>query len=264
MAAPMKKIAVVLGPIVVMIMMVPFLAALMVTAIASPAAGQELKAIACAGTTAASGSWRPPFQLAYVLTSGFGMRFDPINHQWKLHTGQDLVSQPRAGPVVAAASGTVLSAGTLAGYGNAVVLEHSGGVRTLYGHLASIDAKVAPGEAVATGQVLGVEGSTGASTGNHLHFEVIVGAKPIDPVPFMLDHGAPLNGKSVAASPPQGTTPAMPNVEGGIGFPLPAPGTPRGASLTNPPLPIPAQIKNLYLGAASRYQVPWTLLAAAT
>lgn len=257
----MKKTAAIVCPIVAVIMMVPFLAALMVTAIASPAAGGELKAIACAGPTPASGSWRPPFQQGYSLTSGYGMRLDPINHQWKLHTGQDLVSQPGAGPVVAAASGKVLSAAAMVGYGNTVVLEHAGGVRTLYGHLASIDATIAPGAAVATGQVLGVEGSTGASTGNHLHFEVIMGAKPIDPVPFMRDHGAPLNALSVAASPPPGTTPGTPGVEGGIGFPLPAPGTPRFASLTNPALPIPAQIKNLYLGAASRYQVPWTLLA---
>jgi hypothetical protein len=261
MAAPMKKIAAVAGPIVAVIMMGPFLAALMVTAIAGPAAGQELMAIACAGTTAASGSWRPPFQQGYVLTSGFGMRFDPISHQWKLHTGQDLVSQPGPGPVVAAAGGKVVSAGTMSGYGNAVVLEHSGGVRTLYGHLASIDPKIVSGLVVATGQVLGVEGSTGASTGNHLLFEVIVGAKPIDPVPFMLNHGAPLNGKPIAVTPPPGTTPATPAVEGGIGFPLPGPGTPRGASLTNPPLPIPAPIKTLYVAAANRYQMPWTLLA---
>jgi hypothetical protein len=149
----------------------------------------------------------------------------------------------------------------MSGYGNAVVLEHAGGVRTLYGHLASIEAKIAPGAGVAAWQVLGVEGSTGASTGNHLHFEVIVGAKPIDPVPFMLNHGAPLNGKPIAATPPPGTTPATLGVEGGIGFPLPGPGTPRGASLTNPPLPIPAQIKTLYVAAARRYQMPWTLLA---
>src|SRR5674476_587226 len=127
----MKKTAAVLGPIVAVLMMVPFLAALMVTAIAGPAAGQELMAIACAGTTVASGSWRPPFQQGYVLTSGFGMRFDPISHQWKLHTGQDLVSQPSPGPVVAATGGNVVSAGTIAGYGNAVVLQHAGGVRTL-------------------------------------------------------------------------------------------------------------------------------------
>jgi hypothetical protein len=189
------------------------------------------------------------------------MRFDPISHQWKLHAGQDLASQPGPGPVVAAASGKVVSAGTISGYGNAVVLQHSGGVRTLYGHLASIDTKIASGAAVVAGQVLGVEGSTGASTGNHLHFEVIVGTKPIDPIPFMLNHGAPLNGKSIAATPPPGTTPATPAAEGGIGFPLPAPGTPRGASLTNPPLPIPAQIKTLYVAAGVKYKMPWTLLA---
>jgi len=147
-----KKIAAVLGPIVVMIMMVPFLAALMVTAIASPAVGQELKAFACTGSLPASGSWRPPFQQGYSLTSGYGMRFHPTDHQWKLHTGQDLVSQPSAGPVVAAASGKVVSAGATAGYGNAVVLQHFGGIRTLYGHLASIAAKIAPGVSVATGQ----------------------------------------------------------------------------------------------------------------
>ena len=242
-------------------MMVPFLAALMVSAIASPAAGQELKAIACAGSMPASGLWRPPFQQGYVPTSGFGMRFHPIFDEWKLHTGQDLVSLPGPGPVVAATSGKVVSAGAMSGYGNSVVLEHPGGVRTLYGHLASIDTKMTQGSSVATGQILGVEGSTGASTGNHLHFEVIVGGKPIDPAPFMLEHGAPLNGKSIAATPPPGTTPGTPAVEGGIGFPLPDSGTPRGASLTHPPLPIPAQIKNLYLAAASRYQMPWTLLA---
>jgi len=261
----MKKLAAVLGSIVVMIMMVPFLAALMVTAIASPAAGQELKVIACAGTTVASGSWRPPFQQGYVLTSGFGMRFDPISHLWKLHAGQDLASQPGPGPVVAATSGRVVSAGTIAGYGNAVVLQHSGGVRTLYGHLASIDATIAAGAAVAGGQVLGVEGSTGASTGNHLHFEVIADGKPIDPAPFMREHGAPLNGQPVAATPPPGatSTPGVQaaNVEGGIGFPLPAPGSARLASLTNPPLPIPAPIKTLYVAAAARYQLPWTVLA---
>jgi hypothetical protein len=257
----MKKIAAVAGPIVLMIMLVPFLAALMVTAIAGPAVGQELKAIACTGSLPASGSWRPPFQQGYSLTSGYGMRFDPISHQWKLHTGQDLVSQPDPGPVVAVTAGKVVSAGALAGYGNAVVLEHAGGVRTLYGHLASIDAKIAAGAAVATGQVLGIEGSTGASTGNHLHFEAIVGGVPIDPTGFMRDHGAPLDGKSIAATPAPGTTHATPAVEGGIGFPLPAPGTPRLDSLTNPPLPIPAQIKSLYVAAASRYQMPWTLLA---
>ena len=91
--------------------------------------------------------------------------------------------------------------------------------------------------------------------------EAVAGGEPIAPVPVMLAHGAPLTGKSVAASPPPGTTLPTPAVEGGIGFPLPAPGTPRRSSLTNQPLPIPAQIKNLYVAAANKYQMPWTLLA---
>jgi cell wall-associated NlpC family hydrolase len=256
----MKKIAVV-GTIVVVIMMVPFLAALMVTAIAGPAAGEELKAIACTGALRASGAWRLPFRQAYAITSGFGMRYHPIEHEWRPHTGDDLVSQPGPGPVLAATSGKVVSAGPKAGYGNAVVLQHAGGLQTLYGHLAGIDTKITPGQDVATGQALGVEGSTGTSTGNHRHFEVIVDGKSIDPAAFMADHGAPLNGRAVAPSPAPGTATTPADVEGGIGFPLPDPSAPRQASLTRAPLPIPAQIKTYYVAAATRYQVPWTLLA---
>ena len=78
----------------------------------------------------------------------------------------------------------------------------------------------------------------------------------------MRAHGAPLNGRPVPPSLPPGTAPTDPGGrQGGIGFPLPAPGTGRLASLTNPPLPIPAAIKADYLAAAARYHLPWTLLA---
>jgi hypothetical protein len=78
----------------------------------------------------------------------------------------------------------------------------------------------------------------------------------------MLAHGAPLNGQAVAPSSPPGTGPSDPGgQQGGIGFTLPPPGTPRLNSLTNPPQPIPAGIKTLYLAAADRYHLPWTLLA---
>ena len=97
------------------------------------------------------------------------------------------------------------------------------------------------------GRPLGVEGSTGASTGNHLHFELRQNGTPLDPIPFMLAHGAPLTGQAVAPSPPPGAGTAPTDVEGGIGFALPAPGPDRQASLTNPALPIPENIKTCLL-----------------
>ena len=84
------------------------------------------------------------------------------------------------------------------------------------------------------GQVLGVEGATGTATGNHLHFEVLTNGTPVDPVPFMAEHGAPLDGRAVAPA-PSTATPA--GVEGGIGFDLPPAGTPRLNSLATPPPP---------------------------
>ena len=210
----------------------------------------------------ATGTWRPPFQQGYTTTDGFGMRLHPIHGDWRMHTGQDLASTPDAGPVVAASAGTVAAAGVSGGYGNLVVLDHGDGVRTYYGHLARIDAAVTAGASVWMGQRLGVEGSTGTSTGDHLHFEVRVDGDPVDPVPFMLAHGAPLNGVAVAASPSPSDAITVPAAqEGGIGYPLPEPGTPRLASLHNPPLPIPADVKALYVAAADRYHLPWTVLA---
>ena len=82
----------------------------------------------------------------------------------------------------------------------------------------------------------------------------------MDPAPFMLEHGAPLNGKAVA---PSTTTTDLPSdvTEGGIGFDLPAAGAPRQDSLHTPPASIPPAIKSLYAAAADRYKIPWTLLA---
>jgi hypothetical protein len=172
---------------------------------------------------------------------------------------------PSAGPVVAAATGTVISTRTNAAYGNVVARRHSGNITTRYGHLASIDRTIRPGTSVSAGQRLGVEGSTGVSTGLHLHFQVEINGKPVDPVPFMADRGPPLNGTAV---PPNPKRPAPDSVHlqdrapsGDAGFPLPPPGRLRQDSLYNPPLPIPAKIKKLYVAAAAKYKIPWTLLA---
>ena len=207
----------------------------------------------------------PPTTQRYTRTSRFGRRFHPIYREWRLHTGQDLAAVPGAGPVVAAAAGTVLSVGSRGAYGNMVALRHPGRITTRYGHLASIDRKIRPGAVVAIGQRLGVEGSTGVSTGLHLHFQVEINGEPVNPVPFMADHGAPLNGAPV---PPSPKTPTLHTVhlrhearQRGVGFALPPPGRPRQDSLHNPPLPIPGKIKKLYLAAAGEYKIPWTLLA---
>ena len=196
----MKKAVLLVAPLLALLMLVPLLIALVVAGIITPAA---LSTAVCApdvpGTV--GGDWRPPFQQRYTRTSPFGRRFHPIYKEWRLHTGQDLTSLPTAGSVVAAAAGTVASVGTGGAYGNMVTLRHAGGITTRYAHLATIDRKMRPGAVVAIGQRLGVEGSTGeATTGLHLHFQVEINGKPVDPVPFMADRGAPLNGTPV---PPQ-------------------------------------------------------------
>jgi hypothetical protein len=260
-----KKAVLLVAPLLALLMLVPLLIALVVAAIITPAA---LSTMVCApdmpGTV--GGDWRPPFQQRYTRTSPFGPRFHPIYREWRLHTGQDLASLPTAGPGVAAAAGTVATVGTRGAYGNMVTLRHAGGITTRYAHLASIDRKIRAGALVAIGQRLGVEGSTGeATTGLHLHFQVDINGQPVDPVPFMADRGAPLNGTPV---PPSSKTPTADSThhrrdapDGGLRFPLPPPGRPRQDSLHNPPLPIPNKIKKLYLAAAARYKIPWTLLA---
>jgi hypothetical protein len=260
-----KKVILLVAPLLALLMLVPLLIALVVAGIITPAAvgtmscGQDVP-------VTVGGDWRPPFQQRYTRTSPFGRRFHPIYKEWRLHTGQDLASLPTGGSVVAAAAGTVASVGTGGAYGNMVTLRHAGGITTRYAHLASIDPKIRRGAVVAMGQRLGVEGSTGeATTGLHLHFQLEINGQPVDPVPFMADRGAPLNGTLV---PPSSKTPTADSIhhrrdapEGGLRFPLPAPGRPRQDSLHNPPLPIPNKIKKLYLAAAVRYKIPWTLLA---
>ncbi|MDN5803848.1 MAG: M23 family metallopeptidase, partial [Microlunatus sp.] len=199
----MKKTLIVAALIIALGGAFPFLVALFL-AVTIPAAAAA--AIQCTNiATPATGDWRPPFQQAYTTTSPFGARTDPITGQrGKGHPGIDLVSLPGPGPVVAASAGTITVGNDPGGYGNHVVIDHGGGITTLYGHLASIETAIRTGGHASTGQVLGVEGSTGYSTGNHLHYEIRVSGALVDPAAFMLEHGAPLNGQPVAPSPPPG------------------------------------------------------------
>ena len=113
------------------------------------------------------------------ITSPFGSRFHPILKVYKMHTGID-IAVPRGTPVKAAAAGYVILAGWAGGYGKCVIIDHGGYWSTLYAHLDSIDVSL--NQQVAQGQVIGKVGSTGYSTGPHLHFEVRYQGEPQDPL----------------------------------------------------------------------------------
>ncbi|MPZ72065.1 MAG: peptidoglycan DD-metalloendopeptidase family protein [Nitriliruptorales bacterium] len=112
-------------------------------------------------------------------TSGFGFRTHPIFKTRRLHAGIDIPA-PTGQLIYAAADGRVLSAGPHGGYGNAVVIDHGEGLTTVYAHQSSI--LISTGDEVSGGDTIGVVGSTGQSTGPHLHFEVRQGGTPVDPL----------------------------------------------------------------------------------
>ncbi|HUH08856.1 MAG TPA: peptidoglycan DD-metalloendopeptidase family protein [Egibacteraceae bacterium] len=116
------------------------------------------------------------------VTSGFGWRVHPIFETRRFHAGIDIGGGSGA-PIYAAEDGVVVSAGTRGGYGNAVVIDHGGGLATLYAHQSRI--AVSGGQSVARGQIIGYIGSTGYSTGPHLHFEVRVNGEPQNPLEYL-------------------------------------------------------------------------------
>jgi murein DD-endopeptidase MepM/ murein hydrolase activator NlpD len=118
------------------------------------------------------------FPVSGRITSTFGYRVHPITHIYKLHTGVD-ISVPTGTPVHAAADGTIIIAGWMPAYGYEVVIDHGGGVQTLYGHNSRLCVSV--GQDVKRGQVIAKSGSTGYSTGPHVHFEKRVNGHPVNP-----------------------------------------------------------------------------------
>ena len=139
-----------------------------------------------AGPGRTSGLKRPQGRLAMPangrIGSGFGMRMHPILKYRRMHKGVD-ISAPTGTPIRAAADGIVISASTMRGYGKCLILDHGGGVSTLYAHCSRLN--VGSGARVRRGQTIAAVGSTGLSTGPHLHFEVHVNGKAVNPMSWL-------------------------------------------------------------------------------
>ena len=137
-----------------------------------------------------NGGWVWPYPGNYTVYSNYGMRYHPIYHVYRFHSGVDLGGEYGA-PIVAAADGVVITVRNTrqgsntggSGYGNYIVILHAGGISTLYGHLKK--TLVSVGQSVNAGDKIGLCGSTGASTGPHLHFEVMINGKTVNPIPYI-------------------------------------------------------------------------------
>jgi murein DD-endopeptidase MepM/ murein hydrolase activator NlpD len=124
-----------------------------------------------------------PVRTSVSFTSGFGVRSDPFMRGAAMHPGIDLAGAFGT-PIFATAEGTVLRAGwNSGGYGNMVEIDHGRGIITRYGHMSAV--LVHAGDRVTRGEQVGRMGSTGRSTGNHLHYEVRIDGRPVNPIPFM-------------------------------------------------------------------------------
>jgi murein DD-endopeptidase MepM/ murein hydrolase activator NlpD len=126
--------------------------------------------------------YRKPVVGEVEFTSGFGIRSDPFLGRPAMHTGLDFRAST-GDPVRATANGKVASAGWAGGYGRMVEIDHGNGLSTRYGHLSAINVKV--GEPIKIGQVIGEVGSTGRSTGPHLHYETRIDGEAVDPQKFL-------------------------------------------------------------------------------
>ena len=134
------------------------------------------------GRTSAVSTGKFAWPMIGRITSPFGYRRNPLWGGVSLHTGVDIAA-PYGKPISCADSGEVIYSGWWDGYGKAVVIDHGKGYTTVYGHMSRIYAQV--GQMVTKGESIGLVGSTGFSTGPHLHFEIRVNGRPVDPMPYL-------------------------------------------------------------------------------
>ncbi len=132
------------------------------------------------------------------FSSGFGMRRHPILHRYRMHTGVDWAA-PTGTPIMAAGDGTIEKIGTRAGYGRSITLKHLHGYETTYNHMSGYAKGLKVGDDVKQNQVIGFVGSTGLSTGPHLHFEVLVNGRFVDPLKIRVPRGHELQGAELVA-----------------------------------------------------------------
>lgn len=132
-----------------------------------------------------------------LMRSGFGSRKHPILGYTKMHTGVDW-SAPMGTPVFASGNGTIEKVGWESGYGKYIRIKHANGYETAYGHLTAYARGSKEGARIRQGQVIGFVGSTGLSTGSHLHYEIIVNGRFVDPMRVKLPRGRALNGAVLA------------------------------------------------------------------
>ncbi|MDR3585365.1 MAG: peptidoglycan DD-metalloendopeptidase family protein [Desulfosporosinus sp.] len=140
---------------------------------------QAAQATRQGGVSGSVSTW--PVPGCYEISDPFGWRIHPITHQRSLHTGMDIVA-PAGTQIHAAGAGVVIIAGWNSAYGNMTIIDNGNGISTLYGHQSALG--VTEGQSVQANQVIGYVGSTGMSTGPHLHFEVRVGGNPTDPLQY--------------------------------------------------------------------------------
>ena len=164
-----------------------------IVAVATGASSGQTAAVpaGAAGGPLVVGEWASPMS-GYDLRRGFG--WNPVagcTFCSKDHKGQDL-GNGCGSPIYATGPGTVTLAGRSGGYGITVIIDHGAGISTLYAHMPPGGPTVAVGDVVTAGKQVGVEGTSGNSTGCHLHFEVRQNGQPIDPAPFMRDRGIQL------------------------------------------------------------------------
>ncbi len=133
-----------------------------------------------------------------IMRSGFGSRRHPILGYVKMHTGVDWAT-PYGTPIFASGNGVVETAGWEGGYGKYVKLKHNNGYETAYGHMSAFAKGLEPGKRVRQGQVIGFVGSTGQSTGAHVHYEILVNGRFVDPMRIKLPRGRSLDGPLMAS-----------------------------------------------------------------